>query len=125
MVGQSEKEIQRVIEDEIAGYGGPQERHARLLKHTRELADRWIGIATIDNIPARSRVANDGFRALQVSLQMTRDSLRHAREKTQVQSDVERLVSQACELARSCDNSAIKEFIDLLWGTLLVDQRPD
>ncbi len=125
MMGQSEQEIAQVIEDEIAGYHDSEQRYARLMKHSAELADRWIGFATVGTISARARVANDLFRALQVSLQMTLDSLRGTETRTKTRDDLELLISKASRAAQSSDNAAIEGLIDLLNSTLLVDlSRP-
>lgn len=121
MIGQSEQEIAKVIEDEIAGSRDPQERYDRLLKHAGELADRWIGFATMRNISAKARIANDGFRALQVSLRMSLDSSRHVEASAKLRFNLETLIAKTSALTQSCNDSAIEELIDLLKETLLLD----
>jgi hypothetical protein len=122
MVGQSEQELAAVIEHEIAGYRDSEERCARLMKRTAELADRWIGFATLVNISPRARVANDLFKALQVSLRLTVDCVGRIDTQGKARADLELLVLSAGELLNSCDESAIEELIQSLKHTLLISR---
>ena len=122
MVGQSEQEFAAVIENEIAGYRDLEERCERLMKRTAELADRWIGFATLDNISPKARVANDLFKALQVSLRLTFDCVGSVDTQSKACADLELLVLSAAELANSSDESAIERLIRLLNETFVINR---
>lgn len=125
MVGQSEQEIAQVIESEITGYHDPEQRYGRLLKHTAELADRWIGFATIRTLSSGARVTNDLFRALQVSLRMTLDSVPAGETRPETSADLQFLLLKTSDVVNSCDNAAIEELVGLLSRTLPIDlSRP-
>ena len=74
MLRQSEDEIIATIEGEVLDDCPPSERYDRLLAHCGELADRWIGFATLGTASPKALINNDGFLALRACLGMALDA---------------------------------------------------